>query len=102
MINTVLNGDCLDQMRSIEQGSIDLIYLDPPFFTERKHTLKNRERTKEFSFDDSWGSDRGYAEFLKKRIEVMHSLLSETGSIFAHCDKSGEHIVRAILDQVFG
>lgn len=102
MINTVLNGDCLDQMRSIEQGSIDLIYLDPPFFTERKHTLKNRERTKEFSFDDSWGSDRGYAEFLKKRIEVMHSLLKETGSIFVHCDKSGEHIVRAILDQVFG
>jgi site-specific DNA-methyltransferase (adenine-specific) len=102
MINTVLNGDCLDQMRSIEPCSIDLIYLDPPFFTERKHTLKNRERTKEFSFDDSWGSDRGYAEFLKKRIEVMHSLLCETGSIFVHCDKSGEHIVRAILDQVFG
>lgn len=102
MINTVLNGDCLDQMRSIETCSIDLIYLDPPFFTERKHTLKNRERTKEFSFDDSWGSDKGYAEFLNKRIEVMHSLLKETGSIFVHCDKSGEHIVRAILDQVFG
>ncbi|GAA4358672.1 DNA methyltransferase [Kangiella marina] len=102
MINTILNGDCLDQMRSIEKNSIDLIYLDPPFFTERKHTLKNRERTKEFSFDDSWGSDRGYAEFLKKRIEIMHSLLKESGSIFVHCDKSGEHIVRAILDQVFG
>lgn len=102
MINRVLSGDCLDQMRSIEPCSIDLIYLDPPFFTERKHTLKNRERTKEFSFDDSWGSDRGYAEFLKKRIEVMYSLLKETGSIFVHCDKSGEHIVRAILDQVFG
>ena len=89
-------------MRSIEKSSIDLIYLDPPFFTERKHTLKNRERTKEFSFDDSWGSDKGYAEFLKERIELMHTLLKDTGSIFVHCDKSGEHIVRAILDQVFG
>ncbi|UJF24459.1 hypothetical protein L0B52_09040 [Suttonella sp. R2A3] len=102
MINTILNGDCLDEMRSIEESSIDLIYLDPPFFTERKHTLMNRERTKEFSFDDSWGSDKGYAEFLKERIEIMHSLLKDTGSIFVHCDKSGEHIVRAILDQVFG
>lgn len=102
MINTVLNGDCLDQMRSIEKSSIDLIYLDPPFFTEKKHTLKNRDRTKEFSFDDSWGSDRVYAEFLKERIEMMCSLLKESGSIFVHCDKSGEHIVRAILDQVFG
>lgn len=102
MINEILEGDCLDKMRSIEKNSIDLIYLDPPFFTERKHVLKNRERTKEFSFDDIWGSDKGYAEFLKDRIELMRGLLKEDGSIFAHCDKSGEHIVRVILDQVFG
>jgi len=102
MKNKIINGDCLDKMRLIENNSIDLIYLDPPFFTERTHTLKNRERTKEFSFDDSWGSDKGYAEFLKERIEIMRNLLKDTGSIFVHCDKSGEHIVRAILDQVFG
>ena len=71
MINSIILGDCLEEMRSIEEGSIDLIYLDPPFFTERKHTLKNRERTKEFSFDDTWGSDKGYAQFLKERIELM-------------------------------
>ncbi len=102
MINSIILGDCLDEMRSIEEGSIDLIYLDPPFFTERKHTLKNRERTKEFSFDDTWGSDKGYAQFLKERIELMKPLLKKEGSIFVHCDKSGEHIVRAILDNVFG
>lgn len=102
MNNEILNGDCLEKMGSIDQKSIDLIYLDPPFFTEKKHTLKNRERTKEFSFDDIWGSDKGYADFLKERIEVMRTLLKDTGSIFVHCDKSGEHIVRAILDQVFG
>lgn len=102
MSNEILNGDCLEQMRAIEQVSIDLIYLDPPFFTERKHSLKNRERTKEFSFDDSWGNDKGYAEFLKERIEIMRTLLKDTGSIFVHCDKNGEHIVRTILDHVFG
>lgn len=102
MPNTIFKGDCLEKMKSIEENSIDLIYLDPPFFTERKHTLKNRQRTKEFSFDDSWGSDKAYAEFLKERIEIMRTLLKDTGSIFVHCDKSGEHIVRAILDQVFG
>lgn len=102
MSNEILFGDCLDQMKSIEQSSIDLIYLDPPFFTERKHTLKNRERTKEFSFDDSWESEKDYAEFLKERIEIMRTILKDTGSIFVHCDKSGEHIVRTILDQVFG
>ncbi|EJB1785477.1 site-specific DNA-methyltransferase [Vibrio parahaemolyticus] len=102
MIDTILHGDCLDEMKLLNESSIDMIYLDPPFFTEKRHKLKNRERTKEFSFDDIWGSDREYAEFLKERIEVMHSRLKDTGSIFVHCDKSGEHIVRAILDQVFG
>ncbi|NOQ64470.1 MAG: site-specific DNA-methyltransferase [Methyloprofundus sp.] len=89
-------------MQLIEKESIDLIYLDPPFFTEKKHTLKNRERTQEFSFDDIWGSHKEYATFLKKGLTLMHGLLKETGSIFIHCDKSGEHIIRALLDQVFG
>jgi len=102
IINTVIEGDCLEQMRLIERESIDIIYLDPPFFTEKTHKLTNRERTKEFSFDDIWGSHKGYADFLKERISLMHSLLNDTGSIFVHCDKNGEHIVRAILDQIFG
>ena len=101
-VNKILEGDCLEKMRLIEKGTIDLIYLDPPFFTEKKHKLKNQERTKEFNFDDIWGSDKVYMEFLKERILLMRDLLTESGSIFIHCDKNGEHIVRAILDQVFG
>ncbi len=100
-INKVHLGDCLDILSSIEKKSIDLIYLDPPFFTERKHKLKTRDRTKEFSFDDVWGTDLAYGEFLYERIRLMKDVLKETGSIFVHCDKSGEHIVRAILDNVF-
>lgn len=100
--NVILQGDCLAVMRSIKHDSIDLIYLDPPFFTEKTHKLKNRERTVEFSFDDIWGSNRAYADFLFERIAIMKPLLKETGSIFVHCDKSGEHIVRAILDNIFG
>jgi site-specific DNA-methyltransferase (adenine-specific) len=102
MINSIIQGDCLEKMKIIDEGSLDLIYLDPPFFTEKKHVLKNRDRTQEFSFDDIWGTNKEYAKFLNERILLMHRLLKETGSIFVHCDKSGEHIVRAILDQVFG
>jgi site-specific DNA-methyltransferase (adenine-specific) len=102
MTNTILHGDCLEQMKKIEKNSIDLIYLDPPFFTEKSHKLSNRERTKEFSFDDTWGTNRAYAIFLEERISVMREILKSTGSIFVHCDKSAEHIVRTILDKVFG
>ncbi|MDD5271421.1 MAG: DNA methyltransferase [Methylovulum sp.] len=100
--NVILQGDCLEAMRSITPNSIDLIYLDPPFFTEKTHKLKNKARTVEFSFDDVWGSNKAYADFLFQRIAAMAALLKETGSIFVHCDKNGEHIVRAILDNVFG
>lgn len=100
--NYFLEGDCIDKMEQIKKSSINLIYLDPPFFTERKHTLKSKDRTKEFSFDDTWGSSEGYANFLYERIKLMHQLLTDDGSIFVHCDKSGEHIIRAVLDKVFG
>ena len=102
MTNTILHGDCLEEMKKIEKNSIDLIYLDPPFFTEKSHKLSNRDRTKEFSFDDTWGTNRAYAIFLEERISVMREILKSTGSIFVHCDKSAEHIVRTILDKVFG
>lgn len=101
-INTIHEGDCLDIMNSIEKNSIDLIYLDPPFFTKKKHKLKNRERTTEFSFNDIWNSNQAYADFLFDRISLMRELLKDSGSIFVHCDKNGEHIIRAILDTIFG
>ena len=100
--NNILEGDCMDVLKTIKPNSIDLIYLDPPFFTEKKHKLKNRERTREFSFDDIWGSDGRYEEFLMKRILLMKPILRDSGSIFVHCDKSGGHIVRALLEKVFG
>ena len=101
-LNMIQLGDCLELLPSLKKNSVDLIYLDPPFFTDKKHKLKNRERTTEFSFGDIWESDKDYAKFLYERMIEMRNVLSETGSIFVHCDKSGEHIVRALLDRVFG
>ncbi|MFT4732562.1 MAG: site-specific DNA-methyltransferase (adenine-specific) [Gammaproteobacteria bacterium] len=102
MANQLLLGDCLEKMNEIADSTVDLIYLDPPFFTERKHKLKNRQRTKEFSFDDIWKQESSYAEFLHQRILKMRTLLKDTGSIFVHCDKMANHIVRGVLDDVFG
>lgn len=106
MMNTLVNkihlGDCLDIMPTIDTSSVDLIYLDPPFFTEKKHTLTTRSRDKTFCFSDLWGSDTAYARFIYERITLMKPLLKETGSIFVHCDQHATHIIRAILDDVFG
>jgi len=102
ILNVIIHGDCLEEMQKIEKNSIDLIYLDPPFFTQTTHSLKNKKSTKTFTFSDIWQDNEAYAEFLEQRISLMRELLKETGSIFVHCDKSAEHIVRGILDKVFG
>lgn len=101
LLNMIHLGDCLEVMKSLESESVDLIYLDPPFFTEKRHTLKTRDGRQEFSFDDIWGSDLEYAKFLHERILAMRRILRDSGSLFVHCDKKGEHIIRATLDTVF-
>lgn len=102
MINQVYCGDCLDIMSTMKPQSIDLIYLDPPFFTNKKHKLLEKNSNRELSFDDLWQSNIAYGEFLLKRIQLMKTLLKDTGSLFVHCDKTAEHIIRTILDHVFG
>lgn len=102
VVNHIIEGDCLEIMNSIDNNSIDLIYLDPPFFTERTHSLTNRDRTQKYSFDDIWKNNLSYAEFMQVRLEKMHALLKDSGSIFVHCDKNAEQLIRALLDSIFG
>jgi site-specific DNA-methyltransferase (adenine-specific) len=95
-------GDCLEIMKKLKDKSVDMIYLDPPFFTNRKHSLSSRDRNSHYSFDDIWGSHKMYAEFMQIRLVEAKRILKDTGSIFIHCDKSANHILRFIGEDVFG
>jgi site-specific DNA-methyltransferase (adenine-specific) len=99
---SVAEGDCLQVMQSLKPNTVDLIYLDPPFFTNRIHKLSNRSGTANFSFNDIWADSVEYAEFLASRLQRMRELLKPSGSLFFHCDKSASHLIRALLDQTFG
>lgn len=101
-VNHVLRGDCLELAKSIKPGSVDLIYLDPPFFTGKNHSLATRKENKVYSFTDIWNSNQEYTEYIGERIAALHGLLCNTGSIFVHCNRNSEHIIRAILNTVFG
>lgn len=98
----VLLGDCLELLKEFENNSIDLIYLDPPFFTNTIQKLKTRDGSKEFSYKDIWKSNEEYAEFLYYRFIELKRVLKDTGSIFVHCDKNSTHIVKTLLDDIFG
>ena len=96
------HGDCLAMLRKLGTSEVDLVYLDPPFFTNRRHSSVSRDRAEAFSFDDLWGDLGEYAEFMEQRLEQAHRVLKNSGSIFVHCDTSANFLLRALLDKIFG
>ncbi|MEI6044678.1 MAG: DNA methyltransferase [Chloroflexota bacterium] len=98
----VIKGDCLEAIKENKIANIDLIYLDPPFGTQKEHTLLTRDGKSRFSYSDIWSSKDEYFWFIHERVTVFRELLKETGSLFFHCDTTSSHIIRLILDDVFG
>ena len=97
----IINGDCLDTVKQMESSSVDMIYLDPPFFTQKVQSLRNVQG-REYSFGDVWSNRNEYLEYIKVRILEFKRILKDTGSIFLHCDDKASHYLRIILDDVFG
>jgi site-specific DNA-methyltransferase (adenine-specific) len=99
---TVLLGNCQELIKTISAESVDLVYLDPPFFTQKTHSLVSRDNSKEFSFNDKWKSLDEYLKFIEDVLIQCRKALKDTGSIFLHCDKSASHHLRLLLDKTFG
>lgn len=102
MTYKLFTEDCLTVLQKLDDNSIDLAYLDPPFLTQKVQKLGTRSRDKEFSFRDIWKSHTEYADFILARLSQVRQVLVPTGSIFFHCDHKASHIVRLLLDEVFG
>ena len=101
--NQIILGDCLEVMRKIDAESVDLIYLDPPFFSNRNYEVIWGDEGEIRSFKDRWsgGIDK-YILWLKERAAQMHRILKPTGSIFLHCDWHANADIRVyILNKLF-
>ncbi|MDR0328664.1 MAG: hypothetical protein LBI05_10255 [Planctomycetaceae bacterium] len=103
-VNRLILGDNLEVMKTLPRESVDLIYLDPPFFSNRNYEVIWGDEGEVRSFKDRWaGGIDHYIAWLKERVELMHSLLKKTGSIFLHCDWHADAYIRVhILDKIFG
>jgi len=100
--NQVLLGDCLEILKTVKTESVDLVYLDPPFFTQKTHKLTSKDNSKEYSFADTWDNINAYKQYIQERLTECQRVLKNTGSIFLHCDKTASHYLRLALDEVFG
>lgn len=100
--NRLFWGDNLHVMRQLPSESIDLIYIDPPFFSGRQYNVIFGDQNELRSFSDIWeGGMPGYLIWLNARLYEMKRLLKKTGSIVVHLDWHASHYVKQELDKIF-
>ena len=101
--NRLIWGDNLHVMRQIPSNSVDLIYIDPPFFSGRQYNVMWGDNNERRSFDDIWEDGMpGYLIWLNARLYEMKRLLKPTGSIYVHCDWHASHYIKVEMDKIFG
>jgi DNA modification methylase len=94
-------------------GMVDLVYIDPPFFTGDDFSFSINVDGEDFTrepnlieqkaYRDTWGSGLdGYLAWFHSSLVYLYELLAETGSIYVHLDWHVGHFVKVVLDEVFG
>jgi hypothetical protein len=103
LTNKIFWGDNLHIMRMLPSESIDLIYIDPPFFSGRNYNVIFGDENEVRSFSDIWdGGLPTYLIWLNARLLEMKRLLKSTGSIYVHLDWHAAHYVKVEMDKIFG
>jgi len=115
--NLLASGDNLAFMEYLLKnknmaGKIQLIYVDPPFFTNSKYQASVRLESSKLgqspviktgAYDDKWeDSIEQYLSMLAVRFHMMRELLADTGAIWVHLDWHGSHYVKMLMDEIFG
>ncbi len=94
-------------------GKINLIYIDPPFFTGADFTVRTKIGDEEIekepsiieerAYKDTWsGGIASYLKYMYERLVLMRELLAENGSIYVHLDWHVGHYVKVMMDEIFG
>jgi DNA modification methylase len=101
--NQLILGDNLEVLRTLPSDSIDLIYIDPPFFSGRTYNVIWGDTNEVRSFYDIWeGGIDSYLIWLNARLWEMRRVLKKTGSIYVHCDWHASHYIKTEMDKIFG
>ena len=123
--NRLILGECAQVMASLGRreglnGKIQMIYMDPPYgikfasnfqpeiLKRLAHDAKaDKDLTREAetvrAYRDTWRLGKhSYLAYLRERLAVAHELLKPSGSIFVQINDESSHLVRLVLDQVFG
>ena len=128
---TMFTRDNLEILRGIDDESIDLIYLDPPFNSKHDYAAPIGSEAAGAAFKDTWTlqdidvewigliadeypnlsaildavpnkSDKAYLVYMAVRLIEMQRVLKSTGSLYLHCDPTMSHYLKVVMDAIFG
>ena len=95
-------SDNLEQLKKFPDECVDLIYIDPPFNSNRNYEVFWGEAKEKRAFEDRHASTQAYIDFMRPRCMELARVLKKTGSFYYHCDWHASHYVKVMLDQIFG
>src|ERR1700678_66594 len=122
-VNRIVHGDNLGILQQMKAGSVELIYVDPPFNTGKRQARKQIKTIRDEAGDrvgfggfryrtevlEQQNGGQGYGDsfddflgFLRPRLIEAHRILSATGSLFFHIDYREAHYCKVMLDEIFG
>lgn len=101
--NVLYCGDCMKILQGFPDESVDLIYLDPPFFSNQHYEVIWGNHAEKRAFGDRWkGGIMHYINWMSDRLEQCHRVLKKTGSIYLHCDWHAVYHLKIMMDRIFG
>jgi len=96
--NVIYCGDCQKKLEQIPNESIDLIYIDPPFSSNRNYVAFWKEQEKRH-FEDRFEDVQAYLDYMYPRVKELSRVLKVTGSFYYHCDWRASHYIKQMLDR---
>ena len=111
ILSSLKNGPLREEIET--QGGLKLIYIDPPFDVGADFSMdieiggdtftKKPSILEEIAYRDTWGKGAdSFIAMIYERLILMRDLLAEDGSIYVHCDWHVNHLMRSVLDEIFG
>ncbi len=101
-INSIYEGDNIEILSKFPSNSVDLIYADPPFFSNKHYEVIWEDGAEIRAFQDRWkGGIENYISWMEPRLRECYRILKDTGTIYLHCDAHANAHLRILMDKIF-
>ncbi len=101
--NSIYCGDCKEVLTKFPDACMDLVYADPPFFSNQTYEVSREDEYGTRGFEDRWsGGIQTYLSWMVERIKQIYRVLKDSGLFYLHCGIHASHYLKVESDKIFG